>query len=79
MKGHIKLLTTFVGIRFIPMKFLIIEQESPYNAILERPSLNKIGAIVSKPHLAIKFPFLIASWPSFKQMKRRLDNVMSIT
>jgi len=27
-----------------------------YNALLGHPSLNKLGAIVSTPYLAIKFP-----------------------
>ena len=56
MKGHVELLTTFAGTRSIPVKYSVVERESPYNAILGRPSLNKIGAIVSTPHLAMKFP-----------------------
>ena len=49
MKGYIELLTTFVGVWTIPVKFLIIEREDLYNSILGKPSLNKLNAIVSTP------------------------------
>lgn len=35
-----------------------MERESPYNVILGRPSLNKLGTIVSTTHLTMKFPLL---------------------
>ena len=56
MKGHVELWTKFAGTHSISVKYLVAERESPYNAILERPSLNKIRAIISTPHLAVKFP-----------------------
>jgi len=32
-----------------------VDVNTSYNALLGRPSLNKLGAIVSTPHLAMKF------------------------
>jgi len=34
----------------------VVDVNTSYNALLGRPSLNKLGAIVSTPHLAMKFP-----------------------
>ena len=39
----------------IPIWFLIEEAHTSYNVLLGRPSLNTLGAIVSTPHLAMKF------------------------
>ncbi|XP_077226318.1 uncharacterized protein LOC143859522 [Tasmannia lanceolata] len=36
--------------------FLVVKVPSTYNAIIGRPALNKLEAVVSKPHLKIKFP-----------------------
>ena len=35
---------------------LLVDQHSTYNAIINRPTLNAIRAIVSTYHLAMKFP-----------------------
>ncbi|XP_077214533.1 uncharacterized protein LOC143849414 [Tasmannia lanceolata] len=40
----------------IMQTFLIVKVPSTYNAIIGRPSLNKLEAIISTPHLKIKFP-----------------------
>ncbi|XP_014499024.1 uncharacterized protein LOC106760107 [Vigna radiata var. radiata] len=40
----------------ICVRFLLVEANTSYNAILGRPCLNAFGAIVSTPHLAMKFP-----------------------
>jgi len=37
---------------------LVIDANTSYNILLGLSSLNKLGAIVSTPHLAMKFPFL---------------------
>ena len=58
VKGYIELLMTFSCARTIPIKFLIVECKSPFNAILGRPFLNKLAAIMSTPYLTIKFPLL---------------------
>ncbi|GAV58303.1 hypothetical protein CFOL_v3_01837, partial [Cephalotus follicularis] len=36
--------------------FLVVDTPSPYNAIIGRPGLNLIEAIVSTRHLLMKFP-----------------------
>ncbi|XP_014511569.1 uncharacterized protein LOC106770266 [Vigna radiata var. radiata] len=36
--------------------FLLVEANTSYNALLGRPCLNAFGAIVSTPHLTMKFP-----------------------
>ncbi|XP_017428574.1 uncharacterized protein LOC108336614 [Vigna angularis] len=38
------------------VRFLLVEANTSYNALLGRPCLNAFGAIVSTPHLAMKFP-----------------------
>ncbi|WVY89245.1 hypothetical protein V8G54_034759 [Vigna mungo] len=42
--------------REIRVRFLLVEANASYNALLGRPCLNAFGAIVSTPHLAMKFP-----------------------
>ncbi|GAV66258.1 LOW QUALITY PROTEIN: hypothetical protein CFOL_v3_09768, partial [Cephalotus follicularis] len=46
--------TPLVG--FTEMTFLVVDTSSPYNAIVGRPGLNLLEAIVSTRHLAVKFP-----------------------
>lgn len=41
--------------RTITVKFLVINAEASYNMLIGRPSLNMLGAIVSTPHLTLKF------------------------
>ncbi|KAJ4818482.1 Pol-polyprotein [Rhynchospora pubera] len=38
------------------IRFIVVDAPSAYNVILGRTSLNSIGAVVSTPHLMIKFP-----------------------
>jgi len=40
----------------IVIRFLVVHAHTSYNVLLGRPSLNTLGAIVSTPHLAMKFP-----------------------
>jgi len=58
-KGYIDLHTTFGEGRqtkTIPIRYLVVEAHTSYNILLGRPSINALGAIVSTPHLAMKFP-----------------------
>ena len=58
-KGYIDLHTTFGEGRqtkTIPIRYLVVEAHTSYNVLLGRPSINALGAIVSTPHLAMKFP-----------------------
>ncbi|GAV63426.1 hypothetical protein CFOL_v3_06944 [Cephalotus follicularis] len=40
----------------VQMTFLVVDTPSPYNAIIRRPWLNIMEAIVSTSHLLVKFP-----------------------
>jgi len=40
----------------IPICFLVVDAPTSYNVLLGRPSLNTLGAVVSTPHLTMKFP-----------------------
>jgi len=60
-KGYIELYTTFgldKASKTLKIKYLVIDANTSYNILLGRPSLNNLGAIVSTPHLAMKFPSL---------------------
>ncbi|XP_019435962.1 PREDICTED: uncharacterized protein LOC109342432 [Lupinus angustifolius] len=41
--------------RTVQTKFLVVKCDSAYNAIFGRPTLNRLEAIVSTPHLCMKF------------------------
>jgi len=58
-KGYIDLHTTFGEGRqtkTIPIWYLVLDAHTSYNILLGRPSINTLGAIVSTPHLTMKFP-----------------------
>ncbi|XP_020215666.1 uncharacterized protein LOC109799505 [Cajanus cajan] len=59
-KGYIKLSTRFgfegTEYRDVSVKYVVVHANTSYNILLGRPSLNQLGAIVSTPHLAMKFP-----------------------
>jgi len=58
---YIKLDTTFglnKASKTLKIKYLVIDANTSYNIMLGRSSLNKLGAIVSTQHLAMKFPSL---------------------
>lgn len=38
------------------VRYLLLEANTSYNALLRRPCLNDFGAIVSTPHLTMKYP-----------------------
>ncbi|XP_027922675.1 uncharacterized protein LOC114180566 [Vigna unguiculata] len=58
-RGYINLYTVFRDsnqTKTIPIRFLVVDAPTSYNVLLGRLSLNTLGAIVSTPHLAMKFP-----------------------
>jgi len=60
-KGYIELYTTFSlnkASKTLRIRYLVIEANTSYNILLGWSSLNKLGAIVSNLHLAMKFPSL---------------------
>jgi len=57
--GYIDLHTVFrdgTQTKIVLIHFLIVDAPTSYNILLGRPSLNTLGAVVSTPHLAMKFP-----------------------
>ncbi|XP_014498742.1 uncharacterized protein LOC106759880 [Vigna radiata var. radiata] len=40
----------------LQVRFLLVEADTSYNALLGRPCLNAFGAIISTPHLVLKYP-----------------------
>ena len=59
-KGYVDLHTMFReisrGQKTISIRYVVVDLNTSYNALFGCPSLNKLGAIVSTPHLAMKFP-----------------------
>ncbi|XP_052735490.1 uncharacterized protein LOC108328707 [Vigna angularis] len=58
-RGYLDLRTRLGISREAPelrIRFLLVEANTSYNALIGRPCLNAFGAIVSTPHLAMKFP-----------------------
>jgi len=58
-EGYIELYTTFdegKTSKTIKIRYLVIDANTSYNILLGRPSINRLGAIMSTLHLAMKFP-----------------------
>lgn len=58
-KGYVDLKTslgTDRNAKEIKVRFLLVDADTSYNVLLGRPCLNAFGAIVSTPHLALKYP-----------------------
>ncbi|RDX67543.1 hypothetical protein CR513_53566, partial [Mucuna pruriens] len=56
---YFNLLTTFKDdktTRMIFVQYLVVAVETSYNILISRPTLNTLGAIISTPHLVMKFP-----------------------
>ncbi|XP_027902747.1 uncharacterized protein LOC114162932 [Vigna unguiculata] len=59
VKGYVDLRTTFrdkEDAKTIFIRYIGFNAPSSYNLLLGRPSLNKLGAVVSTVHLKMKFP-----------------------
>jgi len=57
--GYIDLHTVFrdsAQTKTILIRFLIVDAPTSYNVLLDRPSLNTLGEVVSTPYLAMKCP-----------------------
>ena len=58
-RGFIDLLTTFgrgQAYRTLTARYILVDAETTYNVLIGRRTLNQLGAIVSTPHMAMKFP-----------------------
>jgi len=61
IKGYIELYITFSegkARKIIKVRYLVIDANTSYNILLGRPSSNRLRAIISTPHLAMKSPSL---------------------
>ncbi|XP_057452152.1 uncharacterized protein LOC130743963 [Lotus japonicus] len=59
VRGYVELNTVFgegKNEKAFAIKFLVVQCTSPYNVLIGRPSLNKLGAIISTRHLTVKYP-----------------------
>ncbi|XP_072060238.1 uncharacterized protein [Arachis hypogaea] len=57
--GFIPLHTTFgkgVKSKTLSINFIVVDVGSAYNVLIGRTTLNRLGAVVSTPHLCMKFP-----------------------
>ncbi|RDX75543.1 hypothetical protein CR513_44556, partial [Mucuna pruriens] len=58
-RGYIDLFTTFGDpsmLYMISIHYLVVELDTSYNVLISRTTLNTLSAIVSTPHLVMKFP-----------------------
>ncbi|XP_014506155.1 uncharacterized protein LOC106765899 [Vigna radiata var. radiata] len=58
-RGYVDLRTSLGADRDakeMTVRFLLVEADTSYNVLLGRPCLNMFGAIVSTPHLTLKYP-----------------------
>jgi len=60
----------------IKISYLIVDATTSYNVLLGRPSLNVLGAIVSTPHLAMKFPSSTGDIVTIHVARGRPESVM---
>ncbi|XP_057432548.1 uncharacterized protein LOC130725323 [Lotus japonicus] len=59
VRGYVELNTVFgegKNAESFSIKFLVVKCTSPYNVLIGRPSLNRLGAIISTRHLTAKYP-----------------------
>ncbi|QHO31839.1 uncharacterized protein DS421_8g244960 [Arachis hypogaea] len=57
--GFISIHTTFgrgLKSKTLSINFIVVDVASTYNALIGRTALNRLGAVVSTPHLCMKFP-----------------------
>lgn len=58
-RGYVDLRTSLGadrGAKEMRVKFLLVKANTSYNVLLRRPCLNAFRAIVSTPHLTLKYP-----------------------
>ena len=59
VKGYVNLRTTFrekEDSKTIFIRYIVVNVPSSYNLLLGRPSINKLGAVISTVYLKMKFP-----------------------
>ncbi|XP_020206440.1 uncharacterized protein LOC109791543 [Cajanus cajan] len=58
-RGYVDLEMTFgqgSQMKTVTIRYLVMNAQSSYNILISRPTLNKVGAIVSTSHLKVKYP-----------------------
>jgi len=58
-RGFIDLLTTFgrgQSYRTLTVRYILVDADTTYNVLIRQRTLNRLGAVVSTPHMAMKFP-----------------------
>ena len=61
-RGYVDLVTTFGQGKIsqsFTIRYLIVDVDISYFALIDKKILNKLGAIVFTPHLKMKFPTLM--------------------
>ena len=55
LKGQIRL-PVQTGSKVVKVDFIVVDEYSPYTAIIARPWLHAMGAVSSTLHLKVKYP-----------------------
>ena len=58
-RGYVDFMTTFGQgklARSLTIRYLLVDADTSYFALIGKKTLNKLQAIVSTPHLTMKFP-----------------------
>ncbi|XP_072090533.1 uncharacterized protein [Arachis hypogaea] len=77
--GYISLYTTFgKGARSttLSIDFIVVNENSAYNALIGRKTLNRLAAVVSTPHLCMKFPTTegVSTIKRYQRLSRKCFN-----
>ncbi|RDX67625.1 hypothetical protein CR513_53471, partial [Mucuna pruriens] len=84
IRGGIELETTFGErsyARTIPVLYTIVDVEASYKVILGRPTLNKLGAVISTYHLCMKYPVgkeVRRVWADHRVVRRYYEDSLRI-
>jgi len=57
--GYLEARTTFGErdeAKIIRIRYMVVNTHSSYNILLGRPTINKLGAVVSLVHMRMKYP-----------------------
>ena len=82
-RGYIELYITFGEEEFlsktIKIRYLLVNAHTSYNVLLGRSSINRLRAIVSTPHLAMKFPSIDGDIVTVYVDKKLLKNTYTLS
>ena len=68
-RGYMDLMTTFGQghiFRSFTIRYLLVDADTSYFSLIGKKTLNELGAIVSMPHLKMKFPTLTSEIVNFR-------------